>query len=237
MASAADHTSEDICAGFATPPCRCAGRLSFACRPGRRRRPPFADRRRPSRTTVRSMDGRVKEDKTPMAWKRRRPTWPYLAILCFLFALSRRGAGVVASSPCRSRLRTGRSAAPGDESASDEAAPRNDKPAAQEADSTRARVAAAGAVPLRGSARRLSPGPSSPSRRPQARRWHRTTTLAVDEPLVEPTPGGRRPRPGASGGRCKTPPSAVAESFASRPGGRSVLVRRAGAHRAERDRR
>ncbi len=159
-----------------------------------------------------------------MAWKRRRPTWPYLAILCFLFA-------VTLAAPESWRRRHGTptedeviGARAGDRSASDDGARHDDKPPSQ--DGTQPAPAL---PPLVLAAPRIGPptfaGPDLTEPTPAGPMVASDDYAVIDEPLVEPTSGGDDPALEHSIASAQTPPSAVAESFASRPGGRSVLVR------------
>lgn len=155
-----------------------------------------------------------------MSWQRRRPSWPYLAILCFLFALA-----LLAPESWRRRH--------------DAAI---EKPTiAWQVEEPRAPIAEApvevepaepapALPPLALTGPRIGPptfaGPELAEPMPAGPAVASDDYVAVDEPLVEPAPLADDPvtsepvTPIA-----ETPPSAVAESFASRSGGRSVLVR------------
>lgn len=161
---------------------------------------------------------RVKEDETPMAWKRRRPSWPYLAILCFLFALA-----LLAPESWRRRHDDAIERAPIGLPAEHAVATDAALPVEPEA-------AAPALPPLAFTGPRIGPPtfaePELAEPMPAGPAVASDDYVAVDEPLVEPTPlvedpvTTEPPMPVV-----ESPPSAVAESFASRPGGRSVLVR------------
>jgi len=162
----------------------------------------------------RTDQARVKEDETPMSWQRRRPSWPYLAILCLLFALA-----LLAPESWRRRH---------DGGVEDPVVAWSveDPPAAADATVEIELAEPAPALPpLVFSGPRIGPptfaGPEFAEPAPTGPAVASDDYVAVDDPLVEPTPLVDDPvlsEPPTLA--AETPPSAVAESFA----GQSVLV-------------
>jgi hypothetical protein len=160
-----------------------------------------------------------------MTWKRRQPTWPYVVTVACLFALT------LAAPAWWHRHQRSQATADAPQTAG---IPRSAStivhpwpvPASAPQLAPALPPLAAGApglddpMPTSGEPQIAAPSLAGPV-------VESNDYVVVDEPLVEPTAtlDADMPMPDDEGPAFDAPPSAVAESFAARPGGRSVVVR------------